>query len=94
MGVSRLWLLGGDRRLSFSKGTAPVSAVLAALAPVIVHAAADLNDVWITARGVQNVPVIALVWVGIAALAIALIAVWARRERALQRSLAKLRALL
>jgi hypothetical protein len=71
-----------------------VSALLAALAPVIVHAGADLNDVWVTARGVQHVPVLALVWGGIALLAIVLVAVWVRRERALQRSLARLRSIL
>ncbi|MGN6324444.1 hypothetical protein [Pseudolysinimonas sp.] len=71
-----------------------MSALLTALAPIVVHAAADLNDVWVTAQGVRNVPVLALVWSGIAVLAGGLIAVWARRERALQRSLARLRAIL
>ena len=71
-----------------------MSAVFAALAPLFLHAAADLNDVWVTAQGVQNVPVLAVVWSGIALLAIVLVAVWARRERALQRSLARLRAIL
>ncbi len=71
-----------------------MSPVIAALVPLIVHAASDLNDVWVTARGLQNLPVLALVWGGIALLAIVLVAVWARRERALQRSLARLRSIL
>lgn len=71
-----------------------MSAVFTALVPLIVHAASDLNDVWVTARGIQNVPVLALVWSGIALLAVVLLAVWARRERALQRSLARLRSIL
>jgi len=71
-----------------------VSALLTAFVPMVVHAAADLNDVWVTTRGLQNVPSLVLVWAGIAALAGVLVAVWARRERALQRSLARLRSIL
>jgi hypothetical protein len=87
--------LGGDLRLSFTnEREPPVSAIWTALAPVIIHAAADLNDVWVTTRGLQNVPSLVFVWAGIAALAIVLVTVWARRERALQRSLARLRSIL
>jgi hypothetical protein len=71
-----------------------VSAVFIALAPLIVHAAADLNDVWVTAHGIQNVPMLALVWSGIAAFAAVLVTIWVHRERALQRSLARLRSIL
>ena len=87
--------MGGDRRLSFAnERESPVSVIWTALAPVFVHAAADLNDVWVTTRGLQNLPTLAFVWGAIAALAVVLVAVWARREHALQRSLARLRSIL
>ena len=70
-----------------------MTAIWTALTPLIVHAAADLNAVWVSAQGLQTVPQLVLVWTAIAVGAAALLVVWARRERALRRSIARLRAL-
>jgi hypothetical protein len=69
-------------------------AVWSAIAAQVSSDWAQLNAVWISPDGTPSVPWLALMWVAIAAGAAALVVVWWRRERALQRSIDRLRAVL
>jgi hypothetical protein len=57
----------------------------------IAHASADLNAVWVTPEGAQSAPQLVVVWGLIAAGSTALVVVWRRRQRALERSTERLR---
>lgn len=71
-----------------------MTAIWTALTPLIAHASADPNALWVSAQGLRTVPRLVLVWAIIAAGATLLLVVWALRERALRRSIARLRALI
>jgi hypothetical protein len=67
-------------------------AVLTAIAAQVSAEWAQLNAVWISPDGVSSVPGLVVMWGVIAAVAAVLVLAWWRRERALRRSVERLRA--
>lgn len=67
-------------------------AVLAAIAAQASSEWAQLEAVWVSPEGVSSVPALVAMWIAIGAIAAALVVVWWRRERALRRSIERLRS--
>lgn len=67
-------------------------AVLAAIAAQASTEWAQLEAVWVSPSGASSAPALVVMWIAILAVAAALVVAWWRRERALRRSVERLRA--
>jgi hypothetical protein len=71
-----------------------MTAVWSAIAAQVSAEWAQLNAVWVNSDGLSSVPGLVVMWGVIAAVAAVLVVAWWRRERALRRSVERLRSVL